>query len=332
MNKARLQQLLAVSASKAIAVIGDVMLDRFIYGRVSRISPEAPVPVVEVSRESSNPGGAANVARNLHPFCREVFLCGVTGEGAHAAELRSLLEAEGVATELLIASPEVVTTVKTRVVARQQQVVRVDRENKISPDAKTVAMVLQKLEEASSGIDAVIIEDYGKGFLTQELLDGIIAIFSRQGKIITVDPNPGNPLAWHGISAIKPNRIEAFAAAGEPLVEPADHPLEDAALLRVGSRLIQEWAADSLLITLGEHGMILFEKEAPAFHIPTKAREVFDVSGAGDTAIALFTASLTAGATLREAAEIANFASGVVVGKLGTAAVEPSELLEAVAP
>jgi len=327
MNQERLQQVLIEAAEKSLAVIGDVMLDRFIYGTVSRISPEAPVPVVEVRRETNYPGGAANVARNLQPFCRQVYICGVTGTGPHSEDLKKLIAEGGVDTSLLESSPLQSTTVKTRVIARQQQMVRVDRELRIPPDAGTVARILGRLSAVAGDLDAVIIEDYGKGLLTQELVDGILKIFGRRKTVITVDPNPCNPLQWRGMTAIKPNRGEAFAAAGEPLTEPADNPLEDTALLRVGERLLQKWEGASLLITLGEHGMILFPTDSPPYHIPTKAREVFDVSGAGDTAIALFTAALAAGATAVEAAEISNYASGVVVGKLGTATLTPNELL-----
>ena len=330
MKKERLQQVLAGATKKSIAVIGDVMLDRFIYGKVSRISPEAPVPVVEVIRESNYPGGAANVARNLRPFCREVFICSLTGEDSHAAELRALVAEGGVSTDLLLASSAYSTTVKTRIVARQQQLVRVDREKKQMLDALMLQQILGHLEKNAHKIDAIILEDYGKGFLSQELVDGVISIFQKHDCIITVDPNPCNPLGWQGIHAIKPNRSEAFLAAGEPPAEPADNPCEDIPLLRVGAKLMQLWRTNCLLITLGEHGMLLFTVDAPPFHIPTKAREVFDVSGAGDTAIALFTVALAAGASVHEAAEISNFASGVVVGKLGTATLTAQELLESI--
>jgi rfaE bifunctional protein kinase chain/domain len=330
MNKERIQQVLAGAAGKKVVVVGDVMLDRFIYGKVSRISPEAPVPVVEVLRESSYPGGAANVARNLQPFCQAVHICGLTGEDGHALELRQLIESEGVEAGLLVRSAAFGTTVKTRIIARQQQVVRVDRERRQPPPPEVLQAALERLESVADEVDAVILEDYGKGFLSQEMVDAVAGLFRQRGKILTVDPNPGNPLSWHGMTAIKPNRLEAFAAAGEPLSEPVDNPLQDAPLLRVGARLLELWQSNCLLITLGEDGMILFEGGQEPFHIPTKAREVFDVSGAGDTAIALFTAALAAGTTAREAAEISNFASGVVVGKLGTATLTPQELLDSV--
>lgn len=332
MNRERLQQVLAAGASCHVAVLGDVMLDRFIYGRVSRISPEAPVPVVEVMQETSHPGGAANVARNLPAFCRRVSLCGVVGKDAGAQELRSLLVEEGVDAGLLLEGEEAITTVKTRVIARQQQVVRVDREKKVPPSEEDLRRVLSRFEEIAGDLDAVIIEDYGKGLITQGLVDGMRSVFQGSKTLLLVDPNPHNPLTWQGMTAVKPNRLEAFSAARVPPGEPSENPLEDCALLQVGKRLLEEWEPQCLLITLGEHGMLLFQPGKPPFHIPTLAREVYDVSGAGDTAIALFTLALAAGAPAEEAAEISNLASGVVVGKLGTATIFPRELLDRAAP
>lgn len=311
---------------RSAVVLGDVMLDRFIYGRVSRISPEAPVPVVEVSREAAYPGGAANVARNLAPFCREVHLGGLVGEDGAGLDLRRLLGQEGVGTGLLQADASHATTVKTRVIARQQQVVRVDREK---PQAFGVAerrRFLENLAGQLPGTDALILEDYGKGFFTQELLDELIPLAA--GKIITVDPNPRNPLQWRGVTAIKPNRAEAFAAAGRPDAGPVAHPLEDVGLLEVGAILLERWQPECLLITLGEQGMLLLESGGGRHHFPSRVQEVFDVSGAGDTAIAVFTAALAGGGTSAEAAELSNVASGIVVEKLGTATLTRAELLE----
>ncbi|HEY5791766.1 MAG TPA: PfkB family carbohydrate kinase [Chthoniobacterales bacterium] len=325
MNPDRIQQILGDAKSKRIAVIGDLMLDRFVYGKVSRISPEAPVPVVEVVREANYPGGAANVARNLAPFCAESLICGRIGCDSYGSELEQLLIEEGIATSGLIRSEAVPTIVKTRIIARQQQVVRVDREIRSGaavPVEAIVAQLAPRLEEC----DAVIFEDYGKGFLTQTLVDALMPVLKRKGIRVTVDPNPLNPLHWPGVDIIKPNRSEAFAAAGVPLVEGAAHPQSDPALAETGRRLLEKWRVPALLITLGEDGMMLFRAGREPYHTPTRAREVYDVSGAGDTAIALFTAALAAGASLEEAAEISNHASGVVVAKLGTATLTPEEL------
>jgi len=308
-------------------VVGDVMLDEFVWGRVSRISPEAPVPVVEVQAESSYPGGAANVARNLRPFCASVLLCGVVGEDPFATKLRGLLSAEGIETGALVATAQIPTIVKTRIVARQQQVVRVDREKNRGAIAEVTDRAMEIIAELMPSVDAVIIEDYGKGFLCQTLKDRVCSLALEHEKFLTADPNPGNQLDWSGVDFLKPNRSEAFAMAGRMDPGAADDPISDAALLDVGSLLLKKWNLNGLLVTLGEHGMILFEKGSPPYHTPTKAREVFDVSGAGDTAIALYTLAICAGATSHEAAEISNHASGVVVAKLGTATLVADELV-----
>lgn len=327
MNRARLQHILKKAASLRLLVVGDVMLDEFIWGHVSRISPEAPVPVVEVSRESWYPGGAANVGRNLREFCSKVHVCGWIGRDAAAGRLKALLKKEKIATSSMVASVEFSTIVKTRIIARNQQMVRVDRERSAALSGAVFKQAMGKIRALIDNVDAVIVEDYGKGFVTQELVDFLSMETSRRGKIMTADPNPGNPLRWPKISVVKPNRGEAFQAAGVPIRHPEANPLKDKALLDVGARLLKEWKTRLLLITLGEQGMILFEQGKPPYHTPTRAQEVFDVSGAGDTAIALFTAALAAGATPAEAAEISNHASGVVVGKLGTATLNRGELL-----
>jgi D-beta-D-heptose 7-phosphate kinase/D-beta-D-heptose 1-phosphate adenosyltransferase len=329
MNPERLQHLLAAATERRLLVVGDVMLDEFVWGRVSRISPEAPVPVVEVHEESSYPGGAANVARNLRPFCAGVHLCGLVGTDVHAARLRNLLEEERITTETLVEDPERMTIVKTRIVARQQQVVRVDRESRANVGPAIVNEACNLIEKIIPSVDAVIFEDYGKGFLGQEFKDRVSVIAKRAGKFLSADPNPKNPLDWRGVDLLKPNRSEAFEMAGLRDPGATNTPLADAALQQVGSDLLRRWDLPGLLITLGEHGMILFRKDAPPYHTPTRAREVFDVSGAGDTAIALYTLAICAGATPEEAAEISNHASGVVVAKLGTATLTAEELMSA---
>jgi len=333
MKPDRLQHILQHASDKRFLVVGDVMLDRFIYGRVSRISPEAPVPVVEVTDETNYPGGAANVARNLIPFCPSVALCGLTGEDGNAVELRSMLEQCGIDTQCLLAMPSHQTTVKTRVIARHQQMVRVDREKKCHPSPDEIAQVAAAVVKAggAAGYDGVIFEDYAKGFLTQALVDAVRATLPTNS-IITVDPNPGNNLEWKGVTALKPNRSEAYLASGMPEEVPTGEASQDASLHEVGRRLMEKSEAGLLLVTLGEHGMMLFQPGQPPHHTPTRAREVFDVSGAGDTAISLFTLALCGGASAIEAAEIANLASGIVVGKLGTATISPEELLAAAKP
>jgi D-glycero-beta-D-manno-heptose-7-phosphate kinase len=327
MNRTRLEPLISQFADKRILVIGDLILDEFVWGRVSRISPEAPVPVVEVSSESYFPGGAANVARNLREFAKDVRVLGVTGRCSHGEHLKQLLSDEGIDVSAVQSHACYQTIVKTRIIARQQHVVRIDREKKFQLQPEHAALALEQLKAMLPDLDAVIVEDYGKGMLPQDFAAAICELTNAAGKILAVDPNPLNALAWKHVSVIKPNRVEAFASAGVPMEEAHESPEKDPHLLEVGSVLSQKWDADNLLITLGEHGVLLFRQGETPYHAPTRAREVFDVSGAGDTVIAIFTLALSAGATPAEAAEIANHASGVVVGKLGTATTTPAELL-----
>jgi D-beta-D-heptose 7-phosphate kinase/D-beta-D-heptose 1-phosphate adenosyltransferase len=314
-------------ASQRVLVAGDLMLDEFIWGRVSRISPEAPVPVVDVTAESYYPGGAANVARNVREFTAHTAVLGMAGDDVYGNRLTQLLETAGIATAGVLQDAAAFTTVKTRIIARHQQVVRVDRERHTPPTPAQTQRALSYLDSVIENLDAIVISDYGKGFLTQPLADHISRLVTQKGKLLTVDPHPQNPLRWTGAAAIKPNRAEAFLAAGMRPSEPVHPPLEDAALLEVGRRILETSGAPCLLVTLGEQGMMLFQRDAAPYHTPTRAQAVFDVSGAGDTAISLFTLGLAAGATPCEAAELANHASGIVVGKLGTATATQAELL-----
>jgi rfaE bifunctional protein kinase chain/domain len=328
LKKKRVEELLKIFAGKSLLVVGDLILDEFVWGKVSRISPEAPVPVVEVVSETYYPGGAANVARNLREFSDRVRVMGLVGEGPHAEQLIKLLREHKITLDCLQQDAGYQTIVKTRIIARQQQVVRVDREQRSGLNPIHFERSIERITELLPEIDAIILEDYGKGLLEQNLVNRILTLANAAGKIVTVDPNPRNNIAWHSVTAITPNRSEAFAAAGAAWSDPVDPPHDDDALMSVGHTLQERWDAKNLLITLGEQGMMLFTRGESPLHIPTRAREVFDVSGAGDTAIALFTLALCSGASPLEAAEISNHASGIVVGKLGTATVTPSELLD----
>lgn len=312
-----------------ILVIGDVMLDRFVRGNVRRISPEAPVPVVEVVEETLNPGGAANVACNLARFTPHVSLMGRIGHDSQANDLRLQLEKHGVNSQSLMVNHSIPTISKDRIVARQQQIVRVDREQLLWLTAEEVEEVRLRLGQMAGNLDAIIIEDYGKGFITRELVQVVTEIARQHQLLVTVDPSPRNPLNWEGASLVKPNRLEAFAAAGREDHHLAVPPQENPELLEVGRILLDKWQVPEVLITLGEQGMMLFRRNAPPHCIPTSAKEVYDVSGAGDTAIAILTLALAAGKTSEESAGLANLASGIVVGKLGTACVQPEELLAA---
>jgi D-beta-D-heptose 7-phosphate kinase/D-beta-D-heptose 1-phosphate adenosyltransferase len=323
---ARLCAVTARFAGKRILVIGDLMLDEFIWGKVSRISPEAPVPIVNVTGESYYPGGAANVARNVCEFTRGAAVMGITGMDPQGGRLMELMQGAGIDTSTVGRDVALATTVKTRIIARNQQVVRVDRERKSPLTPEQAVLAMERLDATIGSLDGIIVADYGKGFLTQPLADHICRQARAHGKVLAVDPHPHTSLSWQGATAIKPNRAEAFIAAGLPNPDPVLPVLDDRALLEAGRRLLGLWKSDNLLITLGEHGMLLLSREAPPYHTPTRAQAVFDVSGAGDTAISVFTLGLAAGASPAEAAELANLASGIVVGKLGTATVTLAEL------
>ena len=327
MNLTRLEHILERASSRRITVIGDLMLDEFVWGKVGRISPEAPVPVVEVTGESFYPGGAANVARNLREFVDRVAIIGLLGKDRSGQQLRELLAEQKIDISNAVEEESFRTIVKTRIIARNQQVVRVDREQFTGPSARQIREVVAAVQKNIPEIDAIIFEDYGKGFLTTELVSQIANDVRSAGKIVAADPNPRRTVEWRGLTVIKPNRTEAFLAAGIPGHDTDIVPSQDMDLKRAGEALLKKWETKYVLVTLGEHGMMLFQEQEAPHYIPTKAKEVLDVSGAGDTAIALFTLGLACGATPTEAAEIANHASAVVVSKLGTATVTRDELI-----
>ncbi len=330
MDRATLAQHLDSFRRKHILVVGDIMLDRFIGGSVCRISPEAPVPVVEVTDDHFFPGGAANVARNLSPFADRVSVMGLAGKDSDGDQLMRILAEENLNSEGVIRTSAKPTTVKTRVVARSQQVVRIDREVRSPLDADSLDQAIRFVEGRLSEIDAIIVQDYGKGFVTQEFVDRMADCAANADIPVTVDPNPSNPLSWKGATAIKPNRHEAFTAAGLPDREIGNDPSADPLVREVAEKLFANWDTRLLLITLSELGMTLCERGSDEIiHVPSRAKEVYDVSGAGDTAIALFTLALASGIAASDAAEIANYASAVVVGKFGTATLTTDELLDA---
>ncbi|HUI07792.1 MAG TPA: D-glycero-beta-D-manno-heptose-7-phosphate kinase [Verrucomicrobiae bacterium] len=326
MTRDRLQEVLNRFPKQTIVVVGDVMLDHFLWGRVSRISPEAPVPVVEVTRESYFPGGAANVARNLRALGATVRIIGVVGEDDAGRKLRELLDEQEIETAGLTVDPSRPTSLKTRIVAHNQQVVRFDRENSAPIARATQDRLFHHFLQAVPQVKAVVFEDYAKGVFTQDLFGKMLELAFPKGIITAADPNSRRVLDYGKITAITPNRQEAFAAAGVPYAEPTDDVLSDEPLKVVGDLLLKKWAVQNLLVTLGEHGMCLFRPGHKPHHIPTVAQQVFDVSGAGDTVIATLALALAAGANPVEAAEISNHAAGVVVGKIGTATCSPDEL------
>ena len=323
----RVKQLLARAAQTRLLVAGDVMLDQFIWGNVARISPEAPVPVVDFERESFMPGGAANVARNLTALQVPTELFGVIGRDHAAGQLKRLLTSHHIGCGGIVASGARRTCVKTRIVAQKQQVVRIDRETRDALDITMTRRLLSELEPKLNGAAAVIIGDYGKGVITQPLLEQLKKLCRQSGIWLSLDPKPVHHLDLTGLSLITPNRKEAFELADLPDETRNHNPLADADLLRAAEKILHQLRPALLLITLGELGMLLCERGRAPFHIPTVAQEVFDVSGAGDTVIATFTLAIAAGASPVEAAIISNHAAGIVVGKLGTATIAPEELV-----
>jgi D-glycero-beta-D-manno-heptose-7-phosphate kinase len=294
---------------------------------VARISPEAPVPVVDFERESFMPGGAANVARNLTALQVPTELFGAVGRDPAASQLKRLLTEYGIGCDGLLGNGLRNTTVKTRIVAHKQQVVRIDRETRDGVGDGLTRRLLSAVEGMITGTAAVIVGDYGKGVVTQALLDELKKLCRRHGVWLSLDPKPVHRLDLSGFSLITPNRKEAFELANLPDETRNNNPFADANLMSVADRLLNELRPAVLLITLGELGMLLCRHGEKPFHIPTVAQEVFDVSGAGDTVIASFTLAIAAGASPVEAAILSNYAAGIVVGKVGTATVTPEELL-----
>ena len=327
LSSARVRQLLAGASRSQVLVVGDVMLDHFIWGSVARISPEAPVPVVDFERENFMPGGAANVARNLAALGVPTELFGVVGHDRPAERLKTLLAHQQIGCRGLLGRATRPTSVKTRIVAHKQQVVRIDRERRDGLDGALTRRLTSAMEAKIKHASGVIVGDYGKGVVTQPLLNELKRMCRQHGVWLSLDPKPLHHLNLAGLSLITPNRKEAFELAKVPDETRNPLPLADPNLLRVAGRVLNELRPALLLITLGDLGMLLCQRGQKPFHIPTVAQEVFDVSGAGDTVIATFTLAIAAGASPLEAAIISNHAAGIVVGKIGTAIVAPEELL-----
>jgi rfaE bifunctional protein kinase chain/domain len=302
-------------ADARLLVVGDVMLDRYWFGEVSRISPEAPVPVVKIDRTEERPGGAANVARNASALGAGVALLSVVGDDEAGESLRRLVEGDRVAANLH-RDATIATTVKLRVIARQQQLLRIDFET--PPSREVLADKLAAFRDLLPGYDVVILSDYGKGGLTH--IERMIELARAAGKRVLVDPKGDDYSKYRGANVVTPNRAELREVVGRWKNE------DD--LAERAERLRADLALDALLLTRSEEGMTLFEP-GKRLHETTKAREVYDVSGAGDTVIATLGVTLGAGATLAEAMRVANYAAGIVVGKLGTAVVHPHELAAA---
>ena len=303
-----------------ILVIGDLMLDHYIWGDVHRISPEAPVPIVNAARESHTAGGAANVALNLASLGIPVSLAGALGADATGEKLLGILEGAGIDTSLCLTESRRPTIVKTRVIVRNQQLCRIDHEAAASLYSLDATAALLSAIEAS---DAIIVSDYAKGVISQSTLNAVLDHAKEHGKTIAIDPKPSRKLKFEGASLITPNRHEALELAG--LVEPGigePYPLD-----KVCRNIHDHYSPQLLIITLGADGMAICSKGKVEQTLSTQARQVFDVSGAGDTVIATLTGALAAGAAPEDAAKLANLAAGVVVSRIGTATVTAKDLL-----
>ncbi|AKJ64050.1 bifunctional heptose 7-phosphate kinase/heptose 1-phosphate adenyltransferase [Kiritimatiella glycovorans] len=323
----RVREMVTAFRGRRVLAVGDPMLDRFVYGSVERISPEAPVPVVRVREEHDMPGGVGNVGANIASLGGDAVVAGLVGCDAAARDLREVFRRWDIADELL-GLEGVSTAVKSRVVAERQQVVRVDRERPFELDRAGFERFCERLRFEMDRVSAVILEDYGKGTLGQDVVDFVLREASERGLPAGYDPREGHSLRVEGLALATPNRAEAFSAAAIPWSPPAENPLEDGPLCAAGEKLREQWRTDQLFVTLGPGGMLVFAREGAPRHIPTMVREVFDVSGAGDTVMAAAMLAMISGATPEETAEIANLAAGVVVGKIGTARCGPEELVE----
>jgi rfaE bifunctional protein kinase chain/domain len=318
-SKINIVTLMEKFKKSTLLVVGDVMIDEFIWGTVSRISPEAPVPVVAVGREDLLLGGAANVVHNVHSLGGHVLIAGVIGDDRMGERIQELLHEEEIDGDGLITESGRPTTVKTRVIAHSQQVVRFDREYKEPISLKSQKKIAGYVESHWNEVDGIIISDYGKGLLYPELMKLIIEKRKKDSKVIAVDPKMNNFPLYRGVTIVTPNRLEAEAAAGIQITD-------EKSLIKVGNTLLDRFASEAVLITRGEEGMVLFERSGTVVTVPTVAKEVYDVTGAGDTVISTLTLSLASGSSYSEAAVVANYAAGIVVGKIGTATVSPEEL------
>lgn len=304
-------------------VIGDLMVDEYIWGNVSRVSPEAPVPVVSVTSESLRLGGAGNVVNNIHTLGGKVLLAGIVGNDEMGRKVIHDLHKMGLETKGVIVEPERVTTVKTRIIAQHQQVVRYDREITRPIHPENIQQILSLLEGGINELDAVLVSDYGKGVICEPLMERVRSLTQRAGKILAVDPKVKNFPLFREVTIITPNHYEAAQATGRWIMSEED-------LMTVGRTLLQRLQVQSVLITRGEKGMTLFQHNGEVIHIPTMAKEVYDVTGAGDTVISVLTLAMASGATAKEAAILSNIAAGIVVGEIGTATIKASELEDAV--
>jgi D-beta-D-heptose 7-phosphate kinase/D-beta-D-heptose 1-phosphate adenosyltransferase len=306
-----------------ILVVGDVMMDRFVWGKVSRISPEAPVPVVVVDHEDFRLGGAANVVNNIDGLGGTGVLCGVVGDDEMGQRIMNELVEKKIETHGIFIEKGRQTTVKTRIFANQQQVVRIDRERTDHLKSSTFRNLSEFLTGKMEDSDGIILSDYGKGVLTQKLIRALIRRATESKKFVMVDPKSKDYSTYRGVTVITPNTKEASEASGISITD-------ELSLEKAGNKLLKKLRCDALVITRGEEGMTIFEPNQKPFSVGTVAKEVYDVTGAGDTVIGAIALALSIGAKIKTAAELANYAAGIVVGKMGTATVTREELIRAI--
>lgn len=315
-------EIIQNAKNKNIAVVGDVMLDRYFWGSVTRISPEAPVPVIDIDSETIHLGGAANVAANLTSLGLKAYLCGIIGNDANADKFISLAEENNMDTSALYRDNNRPTTIKTRIMGNNQHIARVDREVREDISEEGLEFIISNIKRIEN-LDGIILEDYNKGTITLKAIETITKYAIENNIPVYVDPKFDNFFAYQGVTLFKPNRKEASKALSMEFKSQAD-------IEKAGKMLIEKLNAKNILLTLGADGMMLFEQDGTISKVPTIARNVSDVSGAGDTAIATLSASVAGGATMREAAALANFASGVVCESPGIVSIEIDELVKSI--
>lgn len=306
-----------------VLVIGDIIMDRYIWGDVTRISPEAPVPVVDVRQETEMLGGSANVINNLRSLGSMPILCGVVGKDPAGQEIIKSLKELGLVTEGVLVEPGRMTSIKTRIVAHHQQVVRFDREDRNVIRPESIRDLIDFIRGRIERLDVIVVSDYGKGVISAELMKGLREAVMGSDIILAVDPKTDHFEYYRGVDVITPNQFEAGAFCRMEITD-------DASLIQVGTHMLRELNCRSVLITQGKDGMTLFETGGEISHIPTVARQVFDVSGAGDTVISTFCLGLASGMDLQSAAIISNLAAGIVVGEVGTSTVKAEALKKAI--
>ena len=324
MKKQKLFNIIKKFDGKNVLVVGDIMLDRYVWGNVERISPEAPVPVVEVIKETQTLGGCGNVANNITSVGGNVRIITIVGNDIYAEELKKMLKEKKVNIDGVFLDNSRPTTVKTRIIAHNQQVVRVDKESRHQLNPQLFEKIKSYVLDIKNSIDAILISDYGKGVITKSLLSFLIKLAKKLDIPITVDPKIEHFLEYKHVTVLTPNLNEA--TLGMRLHK---KPQTEQEIYDLGRKILAKLKPEAVVITRGPDGMTLFEKER-IYHIPTRAKEVYDVTGAGDTVIAILTLCLAAGADFVSSCEISNFAAGIVVGKVGTATVTKEELINVI--